>query len=100
MSMGHKIKITIIIKIYLTSQLVIDDNCMNQLTEDQHKMVPLLIEAAMPCGSVMLGPAPNSGDGIPDGPSRCIEVPHPSLHNEGPGPLLNAGDGIPDGSGF
>jgi len=31
-------------------------------------MIPLLIEAAMPCGSVMLGLAPNSGDGIPNGP--------------------------------
>lgn len=65
----------------MTSQLVVDDNCMNQLTEDQHKMVPLLIEAAMPCGSVMLGPAANSGDGIPDGPGWGIEVPHPGLDN-------------------
>ena len=40
------------------------------------------------------GPAPNAGDGIPDG-SGLDEWP-----NEGPGPAPNSGDGIPDGSGF
>jgi len=40
------------------------------------------------------GPAPNSGDGIPDG-SGMDDWP-----NEGPGPAPNSGDGIPDGSGF
>ena len=48
----------------------------------------------------MLGPAPNSGDAIPDGPGWGIVVPHPGLYNEGPAPETNAGDGIPDGSGF
>jgi len=63
-------------------------------------MIPLLIKAAMLCGSVMAGPAPNPGDGIPDGPGWDIEVPHPGLDNEGHSPAPNAGDGIPDGSGF
>ena len=40
------------------------------------------------------GPAPNSGDGIPDG-SGMDDWP-----NGGPGPAPNSGDGIPDGSGF
>jgi len=52
-----------------------------KLTEDQRKMIPLLIEAEMLCGSVMSGPASNSGDGIPDGPGWGIEVPHPGLDN-------------------
>ncbi len=40
------------------------------------------------------GPAPNSGDGVPDG-SGMDEWP-----NGGRGPAPNSGDGIPDGSGF
>ena len=40
------------------------------------------------------GPAPNSGDGIPDG-SGMDDWP-----NGGRGPAPNSGDGIPDGSGF
>ena len=46
---------------------------------------------------VQPGPAPNSGDGIPDGPGWDI---HPSKDNSGKGPAPNSGDGIPDGSGF
>ena len=44
------------------------------------------------------GPAPNSGDGIPDG-SGWETVP-PTGTNSGPGPAPNSGDGIPDGSGW
>ena len=40
------------------------------------------------------GPAPNSGDGTPDGSG------FESLPSQGPGPAPNSGDGIPDGSGF
>ena len=40
------------------------------------------------------GPAPNSGDGVPDGSG----MDGPS--NNGPGPAPNSGDGVPDGSGF
>lgn len=43
--------------------------------------------------------APNSGDGIPDGPGWSEDFPMPGLSN-GPGPAPNSGDGIPDGSGF
>ncbi len=39
------------------------------------------------------GPAPNSGDCIPDG-SGWPET------GTSPGPAPNSGDGIPDGSGF
>ena len=40
------------------------------------------------------GPAPDSGDGVPDG-NQYIQPDVP-----GPGPAPNSGDGIPDGSGF
>jgi len=40
------------------------------------------------------GPAPNSGDGIPDG-SVMDDWP-----NGGRGSAPNSGDGVPDGSGF
>ncbi|HJX31741.1 MAG TPA: hypothetical protein VJ624_07820 [Thermodesulfobacteriota bacterium] len=42
------------------------------------------------------GPAPNSGDGIPDGSG--FEGPNGPSFGRGPAP--NSGDGIPDGSGF
>ena len=43
------------------------------------------------------GPAPNSGDGIPDGPDRWgDERPDGS----GPGPAPGSGDGIDDGPGW
>ena len=46
------------------------------------------------------GPAPNSGDGVPDGSG--LEAPNgPNGDTDGGvGPAPNAGDGIPDGSGF
>ena len=40
------------------------------------------------------GPAPYSGDGIPDGSGMDNWL------NGGPGPAPNSGDGVPDGSGF
>ncbi|MFC2023954.1 hypothetical protein ACFLTJ_00005 [Chloroflexota bacterium] len=49
------------------------------------------------------GPAPNSGDGIPDGSG--LEAPNGANGDIAPdsesvGPAPNSGDGIPDGSGF
>ena len=44
------------------------------------------------------GPAPNSGDGIPDGSGH--DEPWQNEDKSGPGPAPNSGDGIPDGSGF
>ena len=49
------------------------------------------------------GPAPNSGDGVPDGSG--LEAPNgPNGETESGsypmGPAPNSGDGIPDGSGF
>jgi hypothetical protein len=44
-----------------------------------------------------LGPATDSGDGIPN--DDCLQYgPNGSLGGIGPAP--NSGDGIPDGSGF
>jgi hypothetical protein len=42
------------------------------------------------------GPAPNSGDGVPDGSGMNMD----EWPNGGAGPAPNAGDGVPDGSGF
>ena len=42
------------------------------------------------------GPAPNSGDCIPDGSG----FDGPMGTGTGQGPAPNSGDGIPDGSGF
>jgi len=46
--------------------------------------------------SISPGPAPNSGDGIPDGSG--FDGPNGDGSDVGPAP--NSGDGIPDGSGF
>lgn len=45
------------------------------------------------------GPAPNSGDGIPDG-SGFEDQTQDQEDAPGSGPAPNSGDGIPDGSGF
>jgi len=46
------------------------------------------------------GPAPNSGDGVPDGSG--FEGPNGpnGVPDGGQGPAPNSGDGVPDGSGF
>jgi hypothetical protein len=63
----------------------------------------LVVLASMVCGLAAaensVGPAPNSGDCIPDGSG----FDQPNCQNEdrpGMGPAPNAGDCIPDGSGF
>jgi len=45
------------------------------------------------------GPAPNAGDGVPDG-SGFVTLPGPVGSGDPFGPAPNAGDGIPDGSGL
>lgn len=45
------------------------------------------------------GPAPNSGDGVPDG-SGYNRSDWPNEESPAMGPAPNSGDGIPDGSGF
>ena len=45
------------------------------------------------------GPAPNSGDGDPDG-SGFDRDDWPNEDSPAKGPAPNSGDGIPDGSGF
>ncbi|MCW4006041.1 MAG: hypothetical protein NWF04_05530 [Candidatus Bathyarchaeota archaeon] len=62
-----------------------------------------VLSLAMLCGAAVAsnssGPAPNSGDGVPDGSGQ--DSPNmPSGGNSGPGPAPNSGDGISDGSGF
>lgn len=54
----------------------------------------LNISPAFGGGYGLDGPAPNSGDGIPDG-SGFDDPTSP-----GPGPDPNSGDCIPNGSGF
>jgi hypothetical protein len=46
-----------------------------------------------------VGPAPNSGDGIPDG-SGFDQPNRQNDNSSGKGPAPNSGDGIPDGNGF
>ncbi len=60
--------------------------------------------ATMLCGSVMAGqqegPAPNSGDGIPDGSGMDSQFQNGKTDGESPGPAPNSADGIPDGPGW
>ena len=59
--------------------------------------------AAFAANSTPQGPAPNSGDCIPDGSGLdSPNGPNADIGSgTGPaGPAPNAGDGIPDGSGF
>ena len=65
--------------------------------------VLLLVLTSMACGLAAaansVGPAPNSGDCIPDGSG----FDHPNWQNDdspGRGPAPNSGDGVPNGSGF
>jgi hypothetical protein len=46
------------------------------------------------------GPAPNSGDGVPDGSGMHATVGPNGSSDRAPGPAPNSGDGIPDGSGY
>ena len=74
--------------------------------------VILMIAAVLTAGTSMAvaqsfghgEPAPNSGDGIPDGSgfdSPAGPNGGDSSASDGPaGPAPNSGDGIPDGSGF
>ena len=45
-----------------------------------------------------MGPAPNSGDGDPDGSEFDPPIGEPL--GTGPGPAPNSGDGDPDGPGW
>ena len=47
----------------------------------------------------MPGPAPDSGDGVPDG-SGFDQPNWQNKDTSGMGPAPNSGDGVPDGSGF
>jgi len=57
-------------------------------------LVVALAGAVMADSNGYMEPAPESGDGIPNGSGFDGEV------GAGAGPAPNSGDGIPDGSGF
>ena len=59
---------------------------------------PALEILGVPSVGGVLGPAPNSGDGVSDGSG--FDSPPAGAPSTGEGPAPNAGDGIPDGSGF
>jgi len=66
----------------------------------------LLVVASMVCGivaaaEVPFGPAPFSGDGVPDGSGFDInDWQNDDSPGDAFGPAPNSGDGVPDGSGF
>ena len=57
-------------------------------------LVVTLAGTALAAGNGYMEPAPESGDGIPNGSGFDGDV------GFGPGPAPQSGDGIPDGSGF
>jgi hypothetical protein len=62
-----------------------------------------VLAVATSCGFAVAGehegPAPNSGDGIPDGSG--MEIPsNGNPDSNSPGPAPNSGEGISDGPGF
>lgn len=65
--------------------------------------ISVLLVASILCGLGSafgaVGPAPNSGDCIPDG-SGFNQPNGQNQDSSGMGPAPNSGDGIPDGSGF
>lgn len=62
-------------------------------------MALLLVTCALTPALAGPGPAPNAGDGVPDGSG--FEIPPGPVGEGDPfGPAPNSGDGIPDGSGM
>jgi hypothetical protein len=57
-------------------------------------LVVSIAGTALAAGNGYMEPAPESGDGVPNGSGFDGDV------GSGPGPAPNSGDGIPDGSGF
>ena len=73
------------------------------------RLLTVLVVATLVLGGLAVwagvspGPAPNSGDGTPDGSGfgdEGAEEAGPFGVAEAPGPAPNSGDGTPDGSGF
>ena len=70
--------------ILLSTILIISLTCIHALGKNTDPVSP--------------GPAPNSGDGIPDGSGfASFDGQGPGY---GPGPAPNSGDGVPDGPGW
>ena len=57
-------------------------------------LVVAIAGTVLAAGNGYMEPAPESGDGVPNGSGFDGDV------GSGPGPAPNSGDGIPDGSGF
>ncbi len=57
-------------------------------------ILSLTVLSGIAVASTAVGPAPDSGDGIPSG-NQYIQPDTPGI-----GPAPNAGDGVSDGSGF
>ena len=66
----------------------------------------LLVFGSILCGTVAaaedsFGPAPNFGDGVPDGSGFDLDDwQNDDSPGDAVGPAPNSGDGVPDGSGF
>ena len=68
-------------------------------------MLSLIMMSSAVASNEPPGPAPNSGDGIPDGsgfdpPNGPSDDGASGSGSGHPGPAPNSGDGVPDGSGF
>ena len=65
-------------------------------------VVLVLLITAIFSATVMAasGPAPNSGDGVSDGPGMDTYIQNGDPVVVSPGPAPNSGDGVSDGSGF
>jgi hypothetical protein len=58
-------------------------------------VIVVILTGSSMAGETKYGPAPNSGDGVPDGSGFLNPKP-----SQGRGPAPNSGDGIPDGPGW
>ena len=58
------------------------------------------VSVIAPAMNVPTGPAPNAGDGVPDGSGMEPPAGDSAGTADSFGPAPNAGDGIPDGSGL
>lgn len=70
------------------------------MTKGKIVMALVALSAAVIVLAVSRGPAPNSGDGIPDGSGMPTQPAPQSDNGVSVGPAPNSGDGVPDGSGI
>jgi len=63
-------------------------------------MLLITLFSACAIASFQSGPAPNSGDGVPDGSGMDKQNKNGANNADSMGPAPNSGDGVPDGSGL